>query len=216
MVTKLPSLLSLNREIEAQRILASIMSDDFILLEHAIQRAEERSISIENVIHCAKTCFHCEWQEETDSMGKETEKTMSGVGELGYVEVRHVPMSQHEGLGYGIDSKVLGEIEKRVARELILERYRIRGKELRYFRSIFALSQRELAEKLHLSHVAVLKWEKAYDRPLDLINEVAIKALLSGMLGLKIPASLESLTGNRDIPEKLILDYRAKVKKKTA
>ncbi|NDG85134.1 MAG: hypothetical protein EBX52_08890 [Proteobacteria bacterium] len=128
-------------------------------------------------------------------------------------------MSRYEGLGEGVHSKVLGEIEKWVARELILERYRIRGRELQYFRSIYALSQREFAEKLHLSHVAILKWEKAADRPLDLVNEVAVKALLSGMLGLKVPASLESLVGDQDIPEKLVLDYRnraAKGKKKAA
>lgn len=155
-------------------------------------------------------------------MGKDPqkiEKTLKGVGGLEYVEVRHVPMSHYEGLGDGVDSKTLGEIEKRVAQELILERYRVRGKELQYFRSIFALSQRELAEKLHLSHVAILKWERAAERPLDLINEVAVKALLSGMLGLKVPASLDALTGNRDIPGKLVLDYRtkaSKVRKKAA
>ena len=144
-------------------------------------------------------------------MGKETRKTISrtlkGVGNLRYVEVRSVPRSVDRELGPLLDSRVLEQVEKLVAKALILRNLPIRGQEVEFFRSIFALSQREFAEKLWLSHVAIFKWERARTRRLDLVNEVTVKALMSGMLGLKIPASLETLVSHEDAPKRLVLDY---------
>lgn len=48
---------------EAQAILQQVKSGHFRLLHHATQRSQERGVFIEQVIHCAKTCFHWEWQE---------------------------------------------------------------------------------------------------------------------------------------------------------
>ncbi len=138
---------------------------------------------------------------------KKIKKTLKGIGNLSYVEIRHVPMAHDPDYGFGIHSKILGEIEKSVAQELIVGRYRIRGQEVSFLRSVFALSKRQLAEKLGLSHVAIVKWEKSKNKPLALVNEVTIKALMSGLLGLKMPASLDNLVGKHDIPKKLVLDY---------
>jgi len=143
-------------------------------------------------------------------MGKtsrEVRKNLKGIGNLDYVEVHHVPMKTFAGYGDSVDAKVLGEIEKQVGRELILRRLPIGGLEVEYFRSIFGLSQREFAQKLGLSHVAVLKWEKVKDKPLGLVNEVAVKALMAGMLGLRLPASIESLSGQGAFQKKLVLEY---------
>lgn len=155
-------------------------------------------------------------------MGKESReirKTLKGVGNLGYVEIKNVPMKVYEGYGDSVDAHILSEIEKDVAREIILGRLPVRGQEVEYFRSIFGLSQRDFAQKLGLSHVSVLKWEKAKTKPLDLVNEVAVKALVSGLLRLKLPASIESLSSHGEFPSKLVLEYsagHAKAKKRAA
>ena len=153
-------------------------------------------------------------------MGKksrEIRKTLKSVGNLDYVEVKNVPMESYPGYGDSVEAQVLKEIEKHVARELILRRISARGLEVEYFRSVFGLSQREFAEKLGLSHVAVLKWEKAKHKSLDLVNEVAVKALMAGMLGLKLPASIEALSGENQPPKKLVLEYsNPPVKKRVA
>lgn len=151
-------------------------------------------------------------------MGKE-QKTLKGISGLEYVEVQNVPMNHYPDLGFAVHSKVMGEVEKLLAREFILKHYQLRGQEVKFLRALLGLSQRQLAEKLHMSHVAILKWEKAKSQPLDLVNEVALKALLSGFLGLKVPASLEALTGIHEIPKKLVLDYTTHshaIKKKIA
>ena len=155
-------------------------------------------------------------------MGKESRevrKTLKGVGNLDYVEVRQVPMKHYAGYGDSIDAQVLKEIEKQVAREIILRRIPARGQEVEYFRNIFGLSQRDFAQKLGLSHVAILKWEKAKIKPLDLVNEVAVKALIAGMLGLRLPASIEALSSEGDFPKKLTFEYSSgsgKSKKRVA
>ena len=118
-------------------------------------------------------------------------------------------MKTYSGYGDSVEAHVLGEIERLAARELILQRLPTRGLEVEYFRSIFGLSQREFAGRLGLSHVSVLKWEKARLKPLDLINEVAVKALVAGMLGLKLPASIEALSAQHERPRRLVLEYVA-------
>ncbi len=142
-------------------------------------------------------------------MGKEQIKTevLKGVSGLDYAEIKHVPMSYYPDIGFAVHSKVMGDVERFLARELILKFYRFRGQEVKFLRNLLGFSQRQLAQKLQMSHVSILKWEKAKLQPLDLVNEVALKALLSGFLGLKVPASLEALTGVHDIPKKLVLDF---------
>lgn len=145
-------------------------------------------------------------------MGKESreiKKTLIGIGNLDYIEIKNVPMVHHEQYGEAVDAQVLGKIEQLVARELILKKIPIRGQEVEYFRGIFAMSQRQFAEKLGLSHVAILKWEKAKHKRLDLVNEVAVKAMMSGLLGLKLPASLDTLVGQGEFPKKMALDFNA-------
>src|ERR1700722_13876962 len=91
----------------------------------------------------------------------EIKRTLKGVGVLSYIEVKNVPMRLDSVLGELIHSKTLGEVEKLAAREIILRRLPLQGREVAFFRGMFALSQREFAGKLGLSHVAILKWERA-------------------------------------------------------
>lgn len=48
---------------EGQIILDAVKEGRFRLLQHAQRRGQERGVFVEQVIHCAKTCFHWEWQE---------------------------------------------------------------------------------------------------------------------------------------------------------
>lgn len=144
-------------------------------------------------------------------MGKETRKTifktLKGVGSLNYIEVRDVPMRVDAELGNLIVSHVIERVEKLAAQALVTNNIPIRGKEVYFIRNAFSLSQREFAEKLQLSHVAIFKWEKAKNRRLDLVNEVAVKALVSGMLGLDVSASLDTLVGHGAVPKRLVIEY---------
>jgi DNA-binding transcriptional regulator YiaG len=138
---------------------------------------------------------------------REIKRTLKGVGSLSYVEVKNVPMRVYEEHGETVHSKVLGEIEQLTARELILRRLPIRGREVSFLRGMLAMSQREFAAKLGLSHVAILKWERAQGKRLDIINEIAVKTLMAGQLGLKVVASIKNLVGEEDAPKKLMLDF---------
>lgn len=42
----------------------------------------------------------------------EVRKTLKGVGNLKYVEVRNVSMKSHAGFGVSVDARVLADIEK--------------------------------------------------------------------------------------------------------
>ncbi len=49
---------------DAQQILDRVKAGRFRLLRHASVRSQERGIFIEQVIHCADTCFHWRWQDD--------------------------------------------------------------------------------------------------------------------------------------------------------
>ncbi len=116
-------------------------------------------------------------------------------------------MQVDKELGNLIHSHVIERVEKLAAQALVTNNIPIRGKEVQFLRSAFSLSQREFGQKLHLSHVAIFKWEKAKNRRLDLVNEVAVKTLVSGMLGLDVLASLETLVGHGNFPKRLVIEY---------
>ena len=126
-----------------------------------------------------------------------------------------MPMRVYDEHGETIHSKVLSEIEKLTSRELILRRLPIRGREVSFLRGILAMSQREFAAKLGLSHVAILKWERAQGKRLDIINEIAVKTLMAGQLGLKVVASIKNLVGEEGAPKRLVLDFD-QLQRKTA
>ena len=155
-------------------------------------------------------------------MGNETreiQKTVKGLEGLDYVEIRNVPMTVDAKFGNLIDASTIEQMEHAVAKELIIQRLPIRGMEVKFLRSIFALSQREFAEKLGLSHVSIFKWEKNKNRRLDVVNEIAVKVLVVGILGLEIAASIEMFVGQGEFSKKLILDFGsgvAKHRKKSA
>lgn len=60
---------------------------------------------------------------------------------------------------------------------------------------------------MHFADISVFKWEKATTKHLDVVNEIAVKVLVAGMLGLKIRASIDTFVGHSDFPKKLVVDF---------
>ena len=135
-------------------------------------------------------------------------KKIKGVLNLNYIEVQNVPTEQSEQFGNGVRAEVLKNIEWMAATEILGRKVPIRGMEVKFFRSVLALSQRQLGESLGYSDVAILKWEKAKFRRLDPVNEVAVRAFMAGHFGVKIPGTFEALRGVAESPKKLVIVYK--------
>jgi sarcosine oxidase delta subunit len=54
----------MNRDAEARKILRLIAAGRFQLVEHAFVRGNERGISREQIIHCARGHNYFRWQED--------------------------------------------------------------------------------------------------------------------------------------------------------
>ena len=54
----------MNHDRSAKLILNRIKADDFFFVQHANLRSDERGITKANILRCAATCFHWEWQEK--------------------------------------------------------------------------------------------------------------------------------------------------------
>ena len=147
---------------------------------------------------------------------KEVVKTIKGVGNLSYPEVHGVPMLIDDEYGEGIQAQVLGEVEHQVAAEIISHKLPIRGAEVVFLRKSLGLSRLEFAKGLSLSDVAVLKWERAADKRLAPINEVAVRAYFAQRLKIKLEGTFDALIGDESTPKKLVVHFSQKAKKRVA
>lgn len=147
---------------------------------------------------------------------KQIIKTLKGIANLDYPEIDSVPMIIDEKNGEGIHAQVLGEVEHMVAYEIILQRLPIHGAEVIFLRKALSLSRLEFAQGLKLSDVAILKWEKASNKRLALVNEVAVRAYFAQRLKVRLPGTLDSLIGIENRPKKWILQFSAKDRKSAA
>jgi DNA-binding transcriptional regulator YiaG len=130
--------------------------------------------------------------------------TLKGMGGLQYVEVRQVPykMSERKDVGRVIQPD-LGEIEKRVASEIIKQQVPLRGQEVNFLRKALGLSMDKFAVSIGLTAASVLKWERARAKRLAPINEAAVRSLVAEKLGIDIPGKFSSLVGAGESPRKL-------------
>ena len=150
-------------------------------------------------------------------MGKKNVlKTMKGIGNLDYPEIHGVPMIIDDEFGESIHAQVLGDVELLVATEILSQRLPIRGAEVAFIRKALGLSRLEFAKGLHLSDVAVLKWERAASKRLVPINEIAVRAYFAPRLKVKIPGTFNDLMGVDATPKKLQLQFPAKSRKLAA
>lgn len=139
-------------------------------------------------------------------------RTLNGFMNLNYVEIKHVPFIESERFGRGTDAAVLQKVEKMVGKAILSRRWPISGREVHFFRSIVGLSQKQLGAKLGYSDVAILKWERNKSKRLDPVNEVAFRALMAGLLGVKLLGTFDALIGDSSHPKKLILNFETQLK----
>jgi DNA-binding transcriptional regulator YiaG len=147
---------------------------------------------------------------------KQVLKTIKGVANLNYPEVHGVPMIIDDEFGESIHAQVLGEVEQQVASEIISRKLPIRGAEVAFLRKALGLSRLEFAKGLSLSDVAVLKWERAKEKRLVPINEIAVRAYFAQKLGVKLPGTFDALVGSDSVPKKLSIQFHHRVKKRVA
>lgn len=134
-------------------------------------------------------------------------RTLKGFMNLDYVEIRHVPYVESERFGRGTDAEVLKAVERQVARAVLSQRRPLRGAEVHFLRSVLGLSQKQLGSHLGYSDVAILKWERNKTKRLEPVNEVALRALMAGLFGIKMPGTFDALLGDNKAPKNLVLDY---------
>lgn len=128
-------------------------------------------------------------------------KTIKNFWGFEYITVKDVPVEKTPH-GEGISAEVLGKLEKAIALQIVTRRVPIRGKELTFVRKAFGLSARALAEMLSISHVALLKWERAEKTRLDHINEIAVRAVLAKFMHLDLHVQ-DAILSEAQKPDKI-------------
>src|SRR3989338_4808341 len=120
-------------------------------------------------------------------------RVLKGFMNLSYVEIRHVPFVESKRFGRGTDAETLKKVERLVVRALLIQRRPLRGIEVLFFRSVLGMSQKQLGSRLSYSDVAILKWERNKAKRLDPVNEVAMRALMAGIFGIKLEGTFDAL-----------------------
>jgi DNA-binding transcriptional regulator YiaG len=126
-----------------------------------------------------------------------------GMSGLDYVWVEVEIKSSLEG---DVITVPLNQIEEAVAKEIIRQGVALRGKEVEFLRKALKLSLEKFGNLLGISAPAVLKWEKDAERRLHPMNEVAVRALVAEMLGVRISGKFSVLLGQKTFPKKLVLE----------
>jgi DNA-binding transcriptional regulator YiaG len=129
---------------------------------------------------------------------------------LGYIDLHGVPVVKLASGGEGMHAQVRKSVEIQVARAIISSAIPLRGREVAFLRSVLGLSQRALGELLGYSDVAILKWERAASKRLDLPNEIAVKVLLARRLGISVTSGEIVIDGAAKAPKHLVVQYDAR------
>lgn len=67
------------------------------------------------------------------------------------------------------------ELHQVIARAIINDKSPLRGQEVRFLRVAMNLSQDGLAKALGVDRLTVLRWERARDRPLSVMQDIAVR-----------------------------------------
>ena len=130
-------------------------------------------------------------------------KNFKGFMGLKYIEVRNVPVVKN-GAQIALPAQALEQVERQVAEALLEHQVPIRGAEVHFLRQSFGLSLKEFGKYLGLSDVAILKWERVSLKRLNLVNEVAVRALIAQKLKLPYAAS-ELFEG--ELASKIVINF---------
>ncbi|MGK5087456.1 hypothetical protein WDW86_07850 [Bdellovibrionota bacterium FG-2] len=135
-------------------------------------------------------------------------KNFKGVLNLGYIEVKNVPVEKSERFGSVVSAEVSGKVEYLVAKAILKHRVPLRGAEVQFLRDVLGMSQRQLGMLLGYSGVAILKWERAKSKRLDRVNEITLRALMADRYSVKLDTAWASLLGLDATPKKLVVDFK--------
>ena len=121
---------------------------------------------------------------------------------LDYVYLLKAPIAYTKEGEEFIDMPV-GDIEKAIARALIISGVPLYGREVRFLRKALKLPRNEWAKKLGISAAGIFKWENEPERRLSKVNEVAIRILCAERLGILLDCRWDILVPSDTHPKKL-------------
>lgn len=127
-------------------------------------------------------------------------RDLSGIGGIKWLTVTGVPHIKSEKNGYLLHSTVLKRCERLIAEFIVQHPVPIKGAEVRFLRKFLGLSLRDVGDAIGVSHVAILKWEKAIDEKLLPVNEIAVRLFFAERLNVKTDASFSKLLGTDKSP----------------
>ena len=128
---------------------------------------------------------------------------LEGIGDLDYIIFKSVPMRESKwGPVVELSEKIMEEL---ATRAIIEHGLPLRGKEVHFLRKALGLSLKAFSGKLNLTSGAILKWEKAANKRLHPINEVAVRALIAEEINLIISGKYSDLRGTEKTPKVLEL-----------
>lgn len=133
--------------------------------------------------------------------------TMCG---LDYVFLRSGYRKHETEYGEGISIEHADQLDRAIALFVTVSYARLRGPEVRFFRSLIHLSQAELAALLGVKRVTVARWEGAARTPIPGPADRLIRLIVAEKLfGVK---SLEVILGllaeiEDEAPEQIVMEY---------
>jgi DNA-binding transcriptional regulator YiaG len=120
---------------------------------------------------------------------------MKNFGGLNWVTVIGIT-SKKTKYGEGIEADFLKKIEEQVATFIVQKRVPIRGMEVEFLRKTFGYSLGRIGAELGYSSSAILKWERAKEKRLDKVNEIAMRTWAADRLKLEISGRLSKLVSD--------------------
>lgn len=99
---------------------------------------------------------------------------------LDYVYLRNGYVRRHGG---PISIRNEGALHETIARAIITSSYPLRGKEVRFLRSLLKLSQAGLARVLQTTRVTVARWEGSANQPMPGTADTALRLFYAGKTG---------------------------------
>jgi DNA-binding transcriptional regulator YiaG len=126
-----------------------------------------------------------------------------GISGLDYVYLENVPVRQtRHGLIVDVEP---AQLEREIAAEIVRRGIPIRGAEVQFLRKTLGLSLDVFGKRIGLSAPAILKWERAREKRLAPINEVAVRASIAEQLDISLEGKFTVLKGMDETPERLSL-----------